>query len=625
MFMQIINNGTIVVFNSQELCDILEGDNSYYYIYIGDNISLEKGININDNKKKIIINGTYNDIKYTLTGMNSNEVSDTICAGVYNKEIEFKNINIEYTNSNGCCYVPVDKSYSVLVTYNNVVFNGTQLSFNPYGTTKIVDSIITIKDMNDVTAQEVCESNTVIMGGNTMISSASTTNSLFYFRSDTSNPSVVFLCKSRVNITSDFKEFMGGTYKLNFTILHDTEVNLVTANGFSANTIQGANNVLIDERATFIFIENNHKRIPMWAIYGSLTMKQGSNLQLINSYSNTPSDNYNIHFKGSNCKLTLDNPNSFVIYTKNANVIYATNPVEFKIKASRINIWVNSTDLTSAGDIYDLPDYSWYKENDLMEISGIIASTATSITSMNLTSDELKNLPDIGNFAFQNRKEFSIGSLNLNIHPVDSSSLKLTGHVPALADVFIKYDDNAFVTTASSDGLFEAGLPSTIKDNTEVEIIVNKAGSFIYETRKIITPYTGELTLMNITVAVSFSLTPISSDPNILSKDKDLVIEVVDSRKISSDWKLYAYIKKPLTSINGFFLNDALIFKKFDDEKILLTDTPSLVYNGSNNLGDANFVTINWSKEKGVLLDLTDKALQANEEYFANVYFIIEE
>lgn len=39
----------------------------------------------------------------------------------------------------------------------------------------------------------------------------------------------------------------------------------------------------------------------MWGIFGTLTGKEDSELQLINLYNNTPSDNYNIHFKGTDC------------------------------------------------------------------------------------------------------------------------------------------------------------------------------------------------------------------------------------------------------------------------------------------------------------------------------------
>lgn len=55
----------------------------------------------------------------------------------------------------------------------------------------------------------------------------------------------------------------------------------------------------------------------MWAIFGSLTMKEASTLQIINSYNNTPSDNFNIHFKGTDCSINLDNPKNLTIYKKN--------------------------------------------------------------------------------------------------------------------------------------------------------------------------------------------------------------------------------------------------------------------------------------------------------------------
>ena len=107
-------------------------------------------------------------------------------------------------------------------------------------------------------------------------------------------------------------------------------------------------------------------------------MKENSKLQIINSYSNTPSDNYNIHFKGTDCKINLDNPKSLTIYTKNSNVIYTDNPLTFNIKCSRINMWQNSIILSSAGDINNLSDYSWHKETDLIKIEETITPSVTA-------------------------------------------------------------------------------------------------------------------------------------------------------------------------------------------------------------------------------------------------------
>ena len=624
--MKIINKKVVQVFTSAELTSALEFDNGYDYIYLGSDITLENGIYINENKTKITINGTYDGNRYKLIGINSNEVLDSVTANENNIEIIVKNMDIEYTNTYGVIYVPSLSQYSsVVVIYDNIKFNGTQLSYNPYGTTKITDSIITIEKTNEVDSQEVCESDRVILGGNTTITSSSTSSPLFIFRSDTASPSVIFLCQSRINISTDTKEVMHGTNKLNFTILHDTEVNIITGNGFSVYAYHGANNVLIDERASLNFIEKNHQRIPMWAVFGNFTMREGSKLYLINSYDNTPSDNYNIHFKGSNPNIVLDNPKEVVIYTKNANVIYTDNALNFKINCSRVNMWSSSTTLTSAGGIDNLPEFSWYKENNLVKFEGILTSSMTAVTSHNLTSSELSKLSDIGNFTFFSRKQFSIGDITTNIHVINNTNNSISGHTTSFADVLIKYSGIEEVVSADEDGLFEYQASSRIENGTEIEFTTNVPNSFIYKTRKITTPHDGELSLLDTDTTVTFDLIPISSNPYILAKKDDLLIKVVDSRLNSTAWKLYAYINKSPTSQFGYVLDDALIFKKFDDEIVVLSETPKLVFTGTDNGGVALKTVLTCSKEKGPLLDLSNNYLEINEEYFADIYFQIEE
>lgn len=175
----------------------------------------------------------------------------------------------------------------------------------------------------------------------------------------------------------------------------------------------------------------------------------------------------------------------------------------------------------------------------------------------------------------------------------------------------------------NDNGLFEYNLPLAISDNTKVELTSNVSGSFIYKTRTITTPFTGELTLLDANPSIDFSFVPIG-DTYIFPKVSDLKTKIVDSRLSSSDWKLYAYINNPLISSLGYTLENALVFKKFDDETIILTSTPTIVYTGKNNEGIVNFEDLNWSKEKGPLLDLTNDALAANEKYFATIYFYIE-
>lgn len=585
--MNIINNKTVSVYTSEELKDILENENTYTYIYIANNITLTSGININQNKSKITIDGTYLNTRYKLIGLNSNLEQDTINV-INNTEVTVKNINIEYTNIYGVIYVP-QTIEGIVVIYQNINFKGTQLSFNPYGTTKIIDALITLNTTNQIEAQEVCESNQVIIGGNTTITSTSIDYSLFSFR-NTTNPSIIFLCKSNISLTTDTKDFMTGTNRLNLTILHDTYVNITAGNGFATKTVEGANNVLIEERATLILIENKHQRVPMWAIFGSFTIKANATLNVINSYDNTPVDNYNLYFKGTNQTLTIENPKEIILYNKNAKVIYTNNPVTFNIKCSRINLWNDSEVLSDAGTLTNLPDYSWYKNDDLLEITGTIDNIATTITNHNLTSQELTQLPDLTNFILQNQKQLSIGHIKTNIHAINEATSQISGHTTITADILIKYNGNENTVTTNDDGLFSLNLTDTIKDNTEIEFIINIPGTFIYETRKITTPYNGELTIMDIDSSLSFKLEPIN---NILPRTKELEIKVVNSKN-STHWQILFYISSPLTSYNGFTLDNAFIFKKNNNEIIVLSDTPQVIYEGTNNL----VTTLTYSIEK---------------------------
>ena len=620
-----INNNTVTVSTSNELKKVLEEDNTYEYIYLENDITLDAGITINKNKTKVIIDGTYQNITHTLTGMNSTQNTDTIIIDKSPKEIQIKNINIVSTNTYGILYTKLEVSNRETINiFDNITFKGTKLALNSYGTVKITNSNITIEETNSVDPQEVCEASYIIIGGKTNITSSSIYYSLFTFKEDNISPYIIFLCKSDVIISTDSRELMSGTNELNLTILHDTKVHLTTANGFAPNPNEGANNVLIEERASLIFIEKSHQRIPMWAIYGTLTMKEDSELQVINSYNNTPSDNYNIHFKGSNCRLNLYNPKNLTIYTKNSNVIYTDNLLNFTIECSRINMWPNATDLSSAGDINNIPTYSWYKDNAPLKIEGLITSSLTSITSYNITKEELQKLPDIGNFTFQNKKQFSIGTTPMNIHPINNTKNTISGHTAPFADILIKYNSTSEIVNADDEGLFEYNLTSPVADNTTIELTTNVAGSFIYGTRKVTTPTIGELTLLEVNPSFNFSNIPITNTL-IFPKAEPLTTIIVDSRQNSSDWKLYAYLNNPLTSTSGYILNNALVFKKFDDEIIVLTTTPKLVYTGKNNEGITSYNKLNWSTEKGPLLDLTSEALEINEEYFSKVNFVLEE
>ena len=619
IIIQIIDKSTIVVTTNDELKQALSEDNGYEYVYLGSNITATSGIIINSNKGKIIIDGTYNNTKYTYINNLSSEET-VIKVSTTNKKIILKNMNIVSSHGYGVIYVPSHPNYSnVVVEYNNINFSGIELSQNYYGTTKIIDSILEIKDTNNVSAQRACNSNIIMIGGNTTITSDSDTNTIFFFN-DVIPSLVKIMPNSRVNITTN-REFMNGTNRMDLIVGHGAEFLLTTGNGFAITTTHGARNVLIEEMAEFTFIEKSHKRIPMWNIFGDLKVSEGASLSVINTYMTTPTDNYNIYFKGTNQKFILNNPKNVNIYTKNANVIYTNNPVDFVFSFSRINMWVYALDYSSACNIDDTPAFYWYKENTLAKITGVLNKDNTTVTSHNFTDAELSSLSDINNFSFQDKKILSIGMLKTNIHPITNSQTAISGHTIPYANVKIEYNNKSLSTVADENGLFEVSIDSTILDNTRVKI--TSCLNSCFTERKVQTPFMGELTLLKTTKNIPFSMIPSSTNPIILPKNNETVVTVVDSRVNSTNWKLYLNYTNPMIEESGKVLINSLFFKKFNNEEILLKTSKKLVYESNDNGGVVNVSNVTFSVDKGLFLK-PSKDLLEDEDYSTLIIWSIE-
>ena len=605
---------------NEELKQVISEDNNYDYIYLGNDIIATEGFIINSNKSKLTIDGTYNGKKYTYTNNLSLE-ENAIKASTTNKKIVLKNMNIVCSNGYGVIYVVSHPNYSnVLVEYNNVNFSGVELSQNYYGTTKIVDSIIEIKDVNNVPAQRACNSNRILIDGNTTISNTSTTNTIFFFN-DVIPSLVKIMPNSRVNISTT-KEFMNGTNRLDLTIGHGAEFLLTTGNGFSITTTHGARNVLVEEMADFTFIENSHQRVPMWSVFGDFIVKEGASVSILNTYMTTPTDNYNIYFKGTNQKFILDNPRNVNIYTKNANIVYTNNPVNFIFKFTRINMWIYALDYTSACTLDDTPAFYWYKENSLAQISGVFNKDTTTVESHNFTDEQLNLLSDINNFSFQNKKILTMGLLKINVHPITSTSDSISGHTIPLANVKIEYEDKSIKALADENGLFEAKVDTVIPNNTVVKITSCLNGCFT--ERKVTTPFNGELTLFKVTQNIAFSMIPTSINPIILPKQKENIVTVIDSRLNSTNWKLYINYINPMMEVSGKVLIDSLIFKKFNNEEIDLKTNKKLIFESSDSGGNVNVSSVTFSIDKGLFLK-PSKDLLEGEDYSTKIIWSVEE
>lgn len=621
--MTIINDNTVVVTTSDELKNALENNNGYTYIYIGNNITLTKGINISSFKTSITIDGTYENTRYQLEDMKSLSASNTISVtSNTTQNIIVKNIDIIGYNYYGIIYVKESNIFKdVSVEYNNIKYFGPQISFNPNGITRFIDSTITI-DTNYATGNEVAECNKIEIGGTTTITHKSTANSSFWFRND--SPYLKILENANVNFISENRELIYGVTNLYFEIQQNAIFNVTTHNGLAYGTF-GTETTIINQNATFNLKQTaTNGSYSTWYSYGKITINKNANLYIINNYSGISSSNYNIYFSGSNTGLYITNPNEIILYNTTANIIYTSQTSNFEFDFQRINLFNTAIQINDNISVNTLPNYSWYKENDTSLITGTFTQTSTTIKSNNFTDEDLNTLPALDNFIFPNKKILSIGKLPLYVSKVTDEDTTIKGITDKNASVLISDSENSNVVVADENGSFIFTYDTPLPIGTIITFNVKKEHSLIYQTKKIQIIYSGELVIDEAPNQILFDLKPISTNPLICPRKNDVVIKVIDSRINSSNWKLYGTINHDLKSNDGKILKDSLIFIDEDNTINTLTENKTLIYTGENNNGEVKITNITWPNNQGILLQIKD-TIQNNTTYEATITWTIEE
>lgn len=620
--MTIINENTVVVFSESELKEVLEENNSYSYVYFGNNITLSSGISIAASKQKITIDGTYLDITYEFTDQKKLGTTDTIrVISSSTQEVIVKNMKITGYNYYGIIYVPEEKAYqNISIEYNNITYTGPQISFNPMGLTRFIDSTITIQD-NYATGNEVAECNRIEIGGLTTITHKSTSNSSFWFRN--SNPSFKILNDATVHFESERRELFYGVNDLNLTIGKNAFFDITTYNGLAYGT-NGTGATLINENAKLSITKTNYSgSYATWYSYGTITLNKNASLSMINDYPSITTSNYNIYFQGSNCKFILNNPEEVVLYNSTANVFNTTADVPFEISYSRINLFNQAISYKDDISENNIPTYSWYKDIDLSKVVGTFNNSKTTISENNYTAEELKNLPDLSNFNFANKKILSIGTIPLYIHSLTDQDTTISGITGPQNSILITYDDKSNVVIANDSGEFTYSYSTPLPVGTIITFIIKKYNSVIYYTKQIQIVYSGELTLDSVTKYFRFEPIAIQENPTLCPRLTDVVITITDSRVNSSNWNLYATIDHDLTSEDGLILEDSLVYVK-NGQISILSETPTLIYTGESNQGQIKITNVHWEEDEGILLQLKN-SLQNKVEYKATITWILEE
>ena len=155
-----IDDKKVIVNSFSELKSVLEEFNSYNYIFLMNDINITEDIFIEDFKSNLTIDGTYQNVEANVT-IGNNQIT----VGAKMKKLTFKNMIISCSNQSGFIYAPAEEYYEdVLVTFDNVIFNGTSMATLEYSDFKILDSIIRIETTDSVSATVVAKANHVYIG-----------------------------------------------------------------------------------------------------------------------------------------------------------------------------------------------------------------------------------------------------------------------------------------------------------------------------------------------------------------------------------------------------------------------------------------------------------------------------
>ena len=621
--MTIINESTVVVYTSSELKTALENDNGYTYVYLGNNITLETGIKISNSKVNLTIDGTYDGITYQFEDKKTLSSGDTITASFPTiLKVTVCNMKIIGYNYYGVIYVPESSVYkNIIVEYNNITYTGPQISFHPTGLTRFIDVNITIQDNTLTVGNEVAECNQIEIGGTSTILHSSKSNSAFWFRN--SDCSLKILSNAIVEFTSTYRELFYGVNNLSFSILSNASFTVTSNNGMAYNNFGTLDTILFPNADFAIKQTARNGGYATWYSYGSITLNENASLSIINDYSNIATSNYNIYFS-NNSSFILNNPKEVILYNEKANVIYTPSAIPFDFSFSRVNLFTSVINREEAITIATLPTYAWYKETGTSNIVGTFSNTSVKINSNNYTEEELANLPDINNFIFANKKIFSVGDFFFRIDAITDTDTKMSGVTLPLASILISYQDVNTVVNASDSGSFTYSYPDTLPIGTVITFQVKEHNSLLYHTKVIQIVYSGELLLESASKIVNFKLVPISLSPILCPRSSELVVNVIDSRVTSTDWKLYASIKHDLISPQEVTLKDSLVYKDDTGKITVLSSTPTLVYTGKKNDGSTLNTSVTWKDDEGILLMITDKLINGME-YETNIIWTVEE
>ena len=216
-----------VVYTYTELKNALSQDNGIDTVYLGANIVMGGQILVHPNKTNIVIDGTYNGVRYRLTEVDSTSSTTMIYinhAGF--EKFTLRNIDITGRNYHGLIHVVSRYSHDVVLWYENVDYVGPQITYSEYATAVYKDVSIHLQVNGVCPIGKVADISGVEFYGEVSITgdNAPNSGSFTYFR----DGEMIFHEDSVVTVGTMTQAFLGGkgvniTFEKNATLNYSND------------------------------------------------------------------------------------------------------------------------------------------------------------------------------------------------------------------------------------------------------------------------------------------------------------------------------------------------------------------------------------------------------------------
>lgn len=607
-----------VVYNAKDLKKAAESG-SYTKVYLGYNDGSDSTLPKNDGEglvsfnketalggaqitKDLIIDGTdpYNGHRMTLEDRVSNSMNQAIDATQDSITVTLKDVDVIGHSYRG---ILCSDNPSVTLNFNNITYNGRQLSYNVGRGSRVNINGCTI-NINTDDAEELVETPFVTFSGTNRITSTSTTRELIDIHGDGAHGVTVKDGSTTITTQGAFVEDSYGDARVDVKGTLDLTIRggVTGGQGLGAFTPHSYNiDVNVSGNMSYRYQGSGYAaiRIRTLTVTGSF-------------FASCQSGNTNpLIYLVTRGKIIFDNPQSVCLENGSAQLIQALdNTASFSIKTQAINLWRSaSSDPHAIWNSKDIAPFTIAgKFSTSLQSNTTVSSTGTLEGAVGIAPGA-PQLNDI-NFNMILARKLSIGKGMLTIDEAVKGGVVVAGSAAPGAEVDI-FEYNYAASglggiiqsvpglAADGAGAYRAGVARLKTRDSRVYVKANKGNLTYYNYKE---PVEGVLAFSHLPEDLPFEDVTISAHDQIIKRaDTDWSIGITDARSAPNTWVLTAKLASKLTDGTNV-IEDALIFRRGSTDTALGSGFTEIATAPTDENEPEH--TVKWGVDQGLLLDI---------------------